>query len=363
MHTITAGHPADLIAYAYYRIGCRPRESLVLIGLLPNEPQRRAAGGGRFVTGVVARLDLPPVRARRAEFTHVMRLLADHGHEALVAMVITERPSAALARAVRQAGRAVGMPVIDLIAVGADSFRSMLCSDPSCCPEEGEPLDQVWHGSMAAELVLRGLTLADDARQVIADVLPGAEPELAALSGGDREPPVVARRVRLARLERWGALVAAQPSRTDGRDAPIEETDLIELCRGLEDLRLRDAVLIAMSAPEGADGLEAARLMASGEAEIALGGTDRRQPDEDLLARSSRVLAAVARRAPRGRRAEALGALAWAAWWQGATLRSRLLAELALEDRPGHRLSELVLGLLSAWVAPPWLAHREQFTS
>jgi hypothetical protein len=52
-----------------------------------------------------------------------------------------------------------------------------------------------------------------------------------------------------------------------------------------------------------------------------------------------------------------LAALAWAAWWLGEAARARLLCELALQDRPGHRLAALVDQLLSHALPPPWLAH------
>ena len=367
MDTIVAADPADLIAYAYYRIGFRPRESLVVIGMLPARSSGdagrnggpggsgRSGRSGRMQVGMVARLDLPPVRERRQAFEHLARLMADQDHPAAVALLITQRPTDSLVKAWRKAARAGRLGVMDVITVDDQSYRSILCRDEGCCPPEGFPLASVFAGPMAADLVSRGQALVEEADDLVADVAPvdPLPPELFV------DVPSTAA-VRFDLMRRWGDLVAAQG---DLVPAEIDSEDLVDLVQGLDDVRFRDAVLVAMSAPTGADGLSSARLMAAGEAERAMAEAERHLPDDELLRRSRRVLAAVARRAPVGRRAEALGVLAWAAWWQGEPVQARLLAERALQDQPQHRMSHLVLGLVSACIAPPWVARQRALIS
>ncbi|MFN8080300.1 MAG: DUF4192 domain-containing protein [Kineosporiaceae bacterium] len=361
MHTIVAGDPADLIAYAYYRIGFRPRESVVVIGLARSGAAPAAGYGagpapsGRMQVGMVARLDLPPVRDRRQAFEHLARLMVDQGQDAAIALLISTRPADALVKAWRRASRAVRLAVLDVITVDDHSYRSRLCRDAACCPPEGVPLASVFAGRVAADLVSRGHALVENAEDLVADVVPRDPlPEQLFAEVPDPTPD------RFDRLRRWGQLVAEQ-----GEPAPaeIDSADLVDLCRGLDDVAFRDAVLVAMSAPTGDDGLGSARLMVAGEAERAMAEANRHDPDEDLLDRSRRVLAAVARRAPRGRRAEALGVLAWAAWWRGESVQARLLAERALQDQPRHRLSHLVLGLVNSCIAPPWVTRRRALIS
>ena len=82
--------------------------------------------------------------------------------------------------------------------------------------------------------------------------------------------------------------------------------------------------------------------------------TDR-PPDRRAFEAARELVAAVARGAPAGERAEALAVLAWMAWWQGSGARGRLLVGLALADRPGHRLAAIVDRLLAYGVPPSWV--------
>jgi hypothetical protein len=114
---------------------------------------------------------------------------------------------------------------------------------------------------------------------------------------------------------------------------------------------VRDAVLLSLVPGSGTAPEELAAGRDDGTAGWLLDGN----PDDELLERGRRLLSAVARTAPEGRRAEALGMLAWMAWWAGHGARARLLAARALADQPDHRLSLLVDELLRAGVPPAWV--------
>jgi hypothetical protein len=355
MQTTIGADPPDLIAYAFYRMGFRPRESLVLIGMKGGPGLRPGGGGGRMLCGMVARIDLPPDVHRRRAVEQTVRTVSGHGHGAVVALIVSDTPRPDLAATVRSVLRREDLLLVDLLAIGESSYRSYLCRDERCCPAGGFPLSEVESSRVAAELVLSGRRLGADEASIIADVLPDPKatlPEAMLVSAAGASH---SRRERLRRLDLWRDLMAAQ-----GGDLPAEVSpgDLADVCLGLEDVLFRDAVLVALAAPSGADGVSAARAMASGRAEQAMEEVDRRAPDPEVLERGRRVLSALARSAPPGRRAEVLALMSWAAWWQGEGGRGRLLAEAALTDRPDHRLAGLVLRMLAASLPPPWAGAR-----
>lgn len=349
--TVTAD-PADLIALAWYQMGYRPDDSLVMVGL--HGPRQRA--------GVVARGDLPPPGQERAAVVALAGPLLDSGADGVVLLVCAaDACRAAPPRVLRSALRLLpdlGLDVVDAWAVGSAGYRSYRCTDPGCCPRDGRPLDAVLRSRVAAELVLQGCTLVEDEAALVADVLPGpddaddADPDDGAgaapgagTPGRGPEPAEL--------LRRWRAALAADGT-TD--EAGEGHGVLVRLLGpALRDGRLRDAVMVTLVPGAG----RVADALLAGAGGDALDTCLRVVPDQDLLDRGVRLLAAAARVARPGRRAGALGALAWLAWWAGQGTRARLLAERALADQPGHRLALLVEGLLEMAVPPPWALREE----
>lgn len=342
--------PADLIALAWYQLGYRPDDSLVMVGL----------GGPRQRAGVVSRGDLPPPGQERAAVAALAGPLLDSGADAVVLLVCAAAacrtgPPAVLRSALRLLPE-LGLDVVDAWAVGSTGYRSYRCTDPGCCPRDGRPLAEVLRSRVAAELVLRGCALAEDEAALVADVLPDPAPEAGAADGeapDDGAPadgvPADDARPPEDLLERWRQVLAGDA----GEDRTAELVRL--LGPALADGRLRDALMVTLV--PGAGGVAEALLTGTGGE--ALDACLRVPPDQDLLDRGVRLLAAVARTARPGRRAGALGALAWLAWWAGQGTRARLLAGRALADVPGHRLAMLVDGLLELAVPPPWAARGE----
>jgi hypothetical protein len=243
-----------------------------------------------------------------------------------------------------------GLRLVDLIGVDRSSYRSLFCRDEKCCPPGGIPLARVESSRTAAAMVLDGRSVVADEAELVSDIEPEPERQLAASLFTD--PPRVDRERRLHLLERCGDLLAAQ-----GGTDPVEvcEADLVDLCQGLDDVVFRDAMVLRLTGADDLAARTAARLMACGRAEEAFATGERGAPDDDLLERGRRVTSALARRAPAGRRVEVLALMAWVAWWQGDGVRSRLLADRALSERPGHRLACLVSAALTAAVPPPWV--------
>lgn len=339
LQTISGGAPQDLVAFSWFVMGFRPRESLVVVGL----------GGDRLTTGVVARLDLPgPFDGVRAG-VQLADLLERGGDEACLLMTVSDAPGTRplldedgvmahdeLSCDVAGALAGCGFPVVDALLVGPQSFRSYLCRDEACCPPDGVPLSAVMDSRVAAAMVLGGRCVADDESALVADVAPvaGATP-LAPPAGR----PGRAR--RRAVFDRWCADLEA------GAPEPARPAELLAALRSRD---LRDAVLATLVP----GGRAAAEGYAAGRGLREPWPADDVPPDEDLLRRGERLLAAVARHAPAGDRAAPLAALGWLGWWSGHGARARLLVARALDDDPGHPLALLVGALLEHSVPPPW---------
>jgi hypothetical protein len=343
MQTIVRGGPRDLIALAWYRIGFRPRESLMLVGL--RGPRRR--------TGLVVRVDLPSPADRVPVIRSVVEMLRRSGTEEVVLLVVSDADGGPRAGAdgavlmphqdlvgwLRRELPRQGVTVFDALAVGPNSFRSYQCGS-GCCPPEGEPLAELANSEMSAHMVLDGRTVLASEADLVADVQPvpgGTLTRQRLKQGGIPDLAEV--------LRAWREQVAA------GADEPADPARLLV---ALRDVRLRDAVMFTLIPGSG---LIPEQLLA-GDA-LAIGELlwDHR-PDDDLADRGRRLLAAVVRVAPPGERAEALAVLAWLAWWCNEAARCRLLTDLALADRPEHRLARLVSQLLVAGVPPTWCLER-----
>jgi Domain of unknown function (DUF4192) len=369
---IVRGGPNDLIAFALYRLGFRPREGIVVVGL--NGPRRR--------TGMVARLDLPPPAHVPAALARVVVALRRVGDGEALVLVFSEVDAGhgaddgtdgtdgsgdgpdpllahpGVARAVRRTLRRARIGVLDVVAVSRDAYRSYLCRDLRCCPPGGTPMTAVLDTVTAAHMVAAGRSLADDEKGVVADVAP--EPDgslrrravdacLGAATGCSDGP------TRLAALRRWRALLHGDEGA--GLRVPTA-ADVAGVVVALQDHLVRDAVLLTLVPGSGTvpDELVATGVPVPGSAAAVLfDALLAAPPEEDLLWRGERLLALVARAAPAGRRGDALAVLAWASWWSEGGVRPRLLARLALDDDPTHRLASLVVGTLDAAVPPPWL--------
>jgi hypothetical protein len=340
MQTVVRGGPRDLIALAWYRIGFRPRESLVLVGLT----------GRTRRTGVVVRADLPTALDRAGTLQALVPLLRRGGAGEVVALVVTDAeggphtgpdgglvlPHQDLDRWLRRELPRVGIGVFDVLIVGPDGFRKYDCPDPACCPAEGWPLDELAETELAAQMVLSGRAVAACESDLVADVQPIARGRLTR-GRLDRAAPVDL----AAELRRWRELLST------GAAEPLRPVPLLA---GMRDVRLRDAVMFTLVPGSGL----IPELAVAGE---LLGVDDRlweHRPDDDLAERGRRLLASLARRAPAGDRAQVLSVMAWLAWWSCDAARSRLLTNLALADQPGHRLSMLVGQLLAAGIPPTW---------
>ena len=335
----------EVVAHAWFTLGYPPSRSLVLVEMAPAE-------GGEH-PGFVARIDLPPPRYRR-QAAEVLATVARRNHvDAALVLVVRDpvpgprplRPDRMrpLVRDLRTVLSRADVSVLDVVLVDGGRYRSLLCHDVTCCPERGRDIGDLRTTRTAAGMVLLGRSLMEDESALVGDVTPDPWP-------ADVPVPAEAETDTDELLGRWQELVATQTAAVDADPLPAEVAWLVP---AMEDRNLRDALLVSLLP----GGVRIARRFARGQVLGVpdLGVAEARRPDPTLFEAGRRLLAAVARGAPAGRRAEALALLAWMSWWQNDAVRARLLAALALSDHPAHRLAGLVDTLLLHGVPPSWL--------
>ena len=183
--------PADLIEVVPYLLGFAPDESTVVLGLTGNQ-----------VT-VAARVDLDAGESAAAD---VLRQLLAQTDRAVM-IVYTEQP----------APQWVQQPtylVREALLVTGGRWYSLLCTDPSCCPPEGQPL-RTTPSAVSATAVSLGLAPART-RQEITDSLAPGEATDEATAAADALTPIP------ARDEAWLALDALATD-TDTLDSKAAE--------------------------------------------------------------------------------------------------------------------------------------------
>jgi hypothetical protein len=361
--TVLRAKPRDVIAHAWYHLGYRPTDSLVLV----------AVRGPRLRLGVVLRVDLPPPTLSRELLHHIAQQLAIRlrgaGASATVALVMSARalkaPPFRLIRSLREVLMRRRIELIDVIGVTPRRFRSLICPAHRCCPRSGEPVASVLTSNVSLAHILAGEALAEHAPD---DPLPrpaaATEPEQPAAPPDPPDPPPTsagppptsADPPPLRPKERetwWRVWVAALDS---GHLAPQHQPGF---ALALADDVFRDAVLAtSMGAPT--DALERPAAPDAAPAGLAdVPGWHRwleRPPEPGLarLTRAVRVVAAAAREGPLGHRADALAVLGVLAWYAGRGDRATLLLDCALRERRHHGLALTVLGLVALDSPPPW---------
>jgi hypothetical protein len=185
---VVAAGPEDLIAAAWFNLGYRPRDSLVVLGL--EGPRRRLgvllradlprSGTPDPDCGDVRPLDLLSPGEQQAIVPRMVRDLlgtvAAGGAAAVLAIVADEqalsRRPPAVFRALRHEARALGLHLVDVLGVTSTAFGSLKCRDPRCCPPGGRPISLVLSSRTAAVHVVNGETVAESEAALLADVTP-----------------------------------------------------------------------------------------------------------------------------------------------------------------------------------------------
>ena len=144
MTTLTSPH--DLLAAIPFLIGYHPQNSLALVSLKSD------------AVGMAMRVDLPSDLAAESYDLLAAHFIREAAEAALIVAYADEKStdpesvliniSAALVRA--------GIDIKESLIVRDNRFRSMLCSDSSCCPPEGNLIPDLDSSRIAAEHVIAG---------------------------------------------------------------------------------------------------------------------------------------------------------------------------------------------------------------
>lgn len=367
---IRVSEPEELIAYIPYRLGFRPRDSVVLLGLC----------GPRSRLGLISRVDLadlghPDVGARVLD--EVALLMTQDGAHDVFVVLYSDLPREELGRdpVVRTAlenlrRRTTWADPPWPWVVSASTFGSW--GEGEQCAPATAPLTELSHSTLAATMVLHGRSVVTGREEL--GVLPS--PHAARRRAAVRAVREAHRRYRevqgpAGEPAHRGAFLGVPPA-DDGKLATWREDErcrwerLVALARrgavlpagelgrmavGLTDTCVRDTVLCSLvmelppmvpSTPVVCWVLDQAMLP---------GG---RVPDDERTEPAAAVLREIAATGSRRTGAFALGLLAWLAWWCGDGARADVLAQQALAARPGTRLAELVDQALQARVPPGW---------
>lgn len=205
------------------------------------------------------------------------------------------------------------------------------CADPSCCPPGGRIVPDAGHpGERTWRAGSPGWTrAAPEARRLSARAADRAE--------GRAARDLV--RWRRSSLDEW--LVALD----DGVGGPAP---LGRLAAGLGDVRVRDAVLLALipgaedAVDDALDGRDSAAIAAS----LGSGMRPSRPPDPDRTYAAGEMLRNVLAHAPSRLSAPPAATLGVLAWWTGDAASARSWCEIALDADPGYRLALLTLALI-----------------
>ncbi|MGN0111166.1 MAG: DUF4192 family protein, partial [Cellulosimicrobium funkei] len=166
---IRAQGPRELLAYVPFRLGYRPQDSVVLVGLRPPR--------GRI--GLVVRVDV----ADAADVEHGPQLarsvvghLAADGARRVVLVVYSDAPlrasgvAAARVRAAVEHCREAAEPhhgPVEAWVVSSTGWYALDCAEDDCCPPEGRSLRELESSEIGAHMVLSGAALADSREEAL----------------------------------------------------------------------------------------------------------------------------------------------------------------------------------------------------
>ena len=236
----------ELLAVVPLLLGFMPEASLVVIGVAPPRDRVR----------VTLRYDLPdPPDADLAAdiVAHAVGVLRSQRLTAAVAVGYgPEAPVTPLAGALRDAARAAGIDLRDVLRVFGGRYWSYTCGDEACCPAAGTPFDVTDH-SASAEMAAAGTHVLAGRAAVAARVAPigGIAAESMRQATRRAEQHVARLLAKVRRSARIGAarhMIAAEGlatvggmiARYRGGGRFTSDYEIARITVALRDLRVRD---------------------------------------------------------------------------------------------------------------------------
>lgn len=399
---LTVRGPEDILGFIPHSLGYWPAESLVAMTMQ----------GKRL--GATLRLDLPgPVTLMDPrDYARTVRdyLAADQNADGALLAIFTndgwaEPPETyrGLLDALESCLAAAGMPVRDAWYVGDTYWRDAHCTDMLCCPAPGRSVQSIQDSMLNAEMVYRGSSVgpAPESR-----ILPAG-----AVSADERAAVLRTEAAWSAQLdgrrgsrEQFTSLLALWGSAlTNEAGQMLAANDVAFLRASLRVPAWRDAVLVMAAAgmPAALAGAEAFEIFAAGcsmapvgPVRLGLGipgravgasagtaGQEAAGPqaaDWQDVPGYGEVLLGLEPEIPAWHRlnsldtmldqlsayggvpgAAALTGRGWIAWCRGRGSYAAAYLGQALEEEPGYRLAELMLGLVRRGTLCGWAARKE----
>lgn len=317
--------PVELLQAIPYLLGFHPTRSLVLVGL----------HDGALV--VTARLDLADAR-HRPTLEHTFGALVRGGTSAVVAAVFDDDAAsptsmrdalAILASELRDVAELTGLELPDVLLTARRRWWSLCCTDPRCCPRDGQALPDD-PSPFAAAATVDGVVALPDRAAVAALLEPLPEAERAHLrapvEGAATAPETTAARRRVERARTRELFAAARRADEPGWSAATRD-EVVSFGAALTSVEVRDAVWTAI---------------------------DTRRLDGRPLWRD------LARRLPSPYDAPPLFLFGWAAWRSGNGALASIAAQRTIESDPSYSAADLLLAALAQAIDPRRLRRMRQ---
>jgi hypothetical protein len=313
--------PAELLQAVPYLLGFHPLRSLVLVGL----------DAGLLV--VTARLDLvdaqaPDVVASTIQAMHLggstSIVAAVYDDDAAIGAAGADLPWSAVAASVGRDADALGCQAVDVLLVIGDRWWSYVCTEPECCPADGNPMPDGPSAFTAAATYAGVVALPNRAAlAAVLDPLPDDERDRLGAQLAMAENATVAAALEGHAQRHGSSIKRALFAAARGADEPcwpgIADADAARFGAALNVVTMRDALWMAVDD----------------------GRLDGRALWRDL-----------GRRLPSPYDASPLFLFGWAAWRAGDGALAGIAAERAIASDPGYSAADLLLAALARGVDP-----------
>jgi hypothetical protein len=301
---MTLRGPAELVAAIPHLLGFHPKQSLVFVWLTMDRIVLTQRVDAAALDHLLANPDVLIEPARRVESTDVL----------VTSFPAGDNPEEARLQAFVPTLAAHGVSVLDVLVIGPDGWRSVVCRE-DCCAEGPRFIDIGVRDRVAADFVLDGVAVLADRDQLIDEVARDCVLVSKVAGGWQADPdyPSLVRRCQ----RRW--------QRTDGR---VRTRDLVSHLVALDNVVARDALVWHLAH------LDHTRLRHTGE---LLRTALRAAPDQHVAPIAT--LAGIA------------------AWLAGDGARALVALDRGLADDPNYVLAGMVQAAIGAGLPPSQWRH------
>jgi hypothetical protein len=314
--------PGELVELVPYLFGFHPTASVVVLTM--SGPHREI--------GFRARSDLVADHDSAALARWLTEVLVRNAAEAAAILVYPPDEWSGQIGTLRDAFEAAlggaDIEILEFMRVQHGRWWSLLCTDPSCCPPEGNPLPREAGdaSAVAAEMIYAGATALPDREALVATLRPRGAVVRASMDQATLrvEEEWINRLLGGATLTAWRDDIDAIHRRLVDRwaagDQSLSDDEAARLVVGLSDKRVRDRCLGVVDSP--------------------------------LRPAARELWSELVRRARPSDVAPPATMLAWAAWQDGDGALANIALDRAFTSDPTYELARLVAHAVGHGLAP-----------